>query len=552
MLNSVVRFAAIIVYLVSAPVLAAQTAEWTWVTHAGAVGTNGSMGISADPAGNSYITGYFLGSPNFGATNLDNQGDRDIFVAKLSPSGEWLWAASAGGGDDDEGLSVSHDSAGNAYVTGFFTGTATFGPFSVTSVPATYEDIFVAKLSPTGTWLWVKSAGAAVGDYGNAIHADSAGNIWVAGEFFGQVAFGSTTLTSAGSRDIFVAKLSPSGEWLWAKNAGSTGQDAALGLDIDTAGNSWVTGWFRGTATFGSHTLAVSGSDDVFAAKLDPAGNWLWASRAGGAEEDQAWGISVDPAGNSFVTGFFVGTAAFGAQNLTGPGMADVFVAKLDPEGNWLWANSGGGPSHDFSYGVAANPAGNAFITGYFNSPAAFGGTNLTGMEAELYVAKISDAGDWMWAKSAGGEGWDWARGAAAVSDGSCRVTGTFGLLAAFGPIQVTAVSGDDIFAAKISADGTWTDDHLSPTIGDQAWLSGVFPNPLRCGEIAFAKAFLPSDASGSLALYNLRGQRLFSRELGPGEHQLDLPLSGLTSGVYFLRLTASAGAVTKKIILLD
>ncbi len=340
----------------------------------------------------------------------------------------------------------------------------------------------MAKVSPSGEWLWAVSAGGVDDDEGLSVSYDSAGNVCVAGDFYGQVAFGSTTLTSYGSGDIFVAKLDTAGNWLWVKNAGSTHQDDALALDLDSAGNALVSGWFNGTAAFGTHSLTVSGGDvfDIFTAKLDPAGNWLWAVSAGGTQDDQAWGISVDPAGNSFVTGYFVGTAAFGAHNLTGTGGADVFVAKLDPEGNWLWANQAGGAAHDFSYGVSANPAGNCFITGMFNGPVTFGGTSLNGVEAELFTAKISAAGDWMWAKSAGGEGWDWARGVAAVCDGSCRVTGTFGLVAAFGPLQVTAFSPDDIFVARISSDGTSADDPLSPGIGDQVWLSGVFPNPLR------------------------------------------------------------------------
>lgn len=552
MLNHVIRLAAIIVFLVSVQVLAAQTAEWTWVAHAGASGTNGSYGISADPAGNSYITGYIVGSPNFGANHLVSQGVGDIFVAKLDPAGNWLWAASAGGVAQDEGLSVSHDSAGNEYVSGFFIGTAWFGTLTVNSVPVTYEDIFVAKLSPTGEWLWVKSAGAGVGDYGNAIHADSAGNVWVAGEFFGQVAFGSTSLTSYGSRDIFVARLDSAGNWLWAKNAGSTSQDAALGLDIDSAGNAFLTGFFNSTATFGPHTLISAGSNEIFAAKLDPTGNWLWASRAGGTEEDQGLGISVDPYGNSFVTGFFVGTAAFGAQNLTGPGMADVFVAKLDSAGNWLWANQAGGSAHDFSYGVAANNAGNCFIAGMFNGPVNFGGTSLNGVEAELFAAKISSDGDWMWAKSAGGDGWDWARGVAAVADGSCRVTGTFGLISNFGPIQVTAFGPDDIFVAKISFDGTPADDLLIPVTADRAWLSAVWPNPLHNSASASAKALLPPGESGSLTLYNLRGQRLHARDLGPGEHDFSLPLSGFASGVHFLRLKTPSAELIRRFLLLD
>ncbi len=91
-------------------------------------------------------------------------------------------------------------------------------------------------------------------------------------------------------------------EWDWAVGAGGTGVDEGLSIAIDSQGNQYVTGSFRGTAAFGNHTLTASGdnwTEDIFAAKLDPAGNWLWAVKAGGIDYDEGNGIAVDGAGNA-------------------------------------------------------------------------------------------------------------------------------------------------------------------------------------------------------------------------------------------------------------
>ncbi len=135
------------------------------------------------------------------------------------------------------------------------------------------DDVFAAKLSPSGKFLWAVSAGGSGGDdVGSGIAVDNAGNSYVTGGFEGTATFGSTTLTSKGNADIFVSKLSPSGKFLWAVSAGGSGGDGGSGIAVDGSGNSYITGGFEGTATFASTTLTSKGSNDIFMAKLDSGG----------------------------------------------------------------------------------------------------------------------------------------------------------------------------------------------------------------------------------------------------------------------------------------
>ena len=192
-------------------------------------------------------------------------------IALFAQNEDWFWAKKAGGTSYDNGLSIAIDANENSYVTGYFSGSATFGTTTLTSSSEYYSDIFVAKLDNNSNWLWVKQAGGTNWDYGYGIAVNANGNSYVTGYFYGSAIFGTTTLTSSGDKDIFVAKMDSSGNWLWAKQAGGTSNDIGIGIDVDDNGNSYITGGFIDIATFGTTTLTSSGYYDIFVAKLGEA-----------------------------------------------------------------------------------------------------------------------------------------------------------------------------------------------------------------------------------------------------------------------------------------
>lgn len=135
---------------------------------------------------------------------------------------------------------------------------------------------------------------------------------------------------------FWVFLTAQSEDWLWVIGAGGANSDRGRAIATDIFGNCYVTGNYSGTTTFGSTTLISSGSDDIFVAKLDTYGNWIWAIKAGGPGVDAGYGIATDPYGNCYVTGYFQGTAAFGNISIVSNGSSDIFVTKLDTNGNWL------------------------------------------------------------------------------------------------------------------------------------------------------------------------------------------------------------------------
>ena len=302
--------------------------NWQWAVKAGGSGYDYGWGICLDANGNSYVTGYFRSTATFGGTTLISSGFTDIFVAKIDTNGNWQWAVKAGGSGYDFGLGISIDANCNSYVTGRFESTATFGGTTVSS--SGEHDIFVAKINTNGNWQWAKKAGGSDYDYGLGIMSNVNGDSYVTGYFEGTATFGSSELISSGDKDIFVAKIETNGNWQWAKKAGGSDYDIGYGLDIEANGNSYITGYFEGTATFGGTTITSSGDIDIFVAKIDSNGNWQWTINAGGSSADFGFGISIDVNGNSYITGSFGGIATFGGTTITSSGFTDIFVAKLN------------------------------------------------------------------------------------------------------------------------------------------------------------------------------------------------------------------------------
>lgn len=309
------------------------------------VGTNTwteGKGISIDAAGNIYAFGLFSdGSVTFGSTTLSNTSFifDDLFLVKYDPSGNVLWAKSAGGSSDDYATGLRTDANGNSYVTGYSNSSSmTFGSITFPSTVSGYE-IFVAKYDNAGNVLWAKGDGATASLYKPSIGIDGAGNCYVTGYFNGPSAtFGTTTLTNAGIDDIFLVKYSSAGNMIWAQRAGGIDFDDGYAICTDAQGNSYVTGIYKSTITFGTFnftTFTSAGGPDIFVVKYDSAGTVKWAKTATyGAYPDQGNGISTAN-GNVYVTGhYFSASLTFDAHvinNVDNSGnYSNVFVAKID------------------------------------------------------------------------------------------------------------------------------------------------------------------------------------------------------------------------------
>ena len=351
-----------------------------------------------------------------GEVSLNSAGSLDVYLAKYDSNGALLWVKQAGGISNDHGHSVALDSAGNSYVTGRFLRTATFGESGqsigeVSLNSAGGDDIYLAKYNGNGALLWVKQAGGSADNVGTSVALDSAGNSYITGYSRGTATFGESgqgigevSLNSAGDNDIYLAKYNSNGALLWVKQAGGSANSVGTSVALDSAGNSYVTGYFWGTATFGESgqgigevSLNSAGSSDIYLAKYNSDGALLWVKQAGGNNQALGNSVALDSAGNSYITGYFVGTATFGESgqgigevSLNSAGYFDVYLAKYDSNGALLWVKQAGDNGVSGS-SVAIDSNGNAYLTGFFGGTATFGETSLTstGTNYDAFLAKL-------------------------------------------------------------------------------------------------------------------------------------------------------------------
>lgn len=327
----------------------------------------------------------------------------------------WIWGRSAWGGlGAGEAYGLTTDNAGNIYQCGHFNAdTITFDSitFLVNSGTGNTKDIFLVKYDPSGNVLWAKSLGATGQDGAYSVVCDQSNSVYVVGYFQAPgFIFGNDTLTGAASGKMLLVKYDSAGNELWARCATGSGSSLGYGVTIDNSGNIFITGSFStGSITLGSTTLTNGGQSDAFLVKYDPAGNVLWARKAGSTSFDEGMSMVVDQSGNAYMSGMFTGTVAFGSVTLTSNGLSDLYIAKYDPSGTVLWAISAGGTSYEAAKCIAIDQAGDLYITGWYRSPSVvFPTVTLTNSSTSVsdndaFLAKYDNSGNELWAKSIGG-----------------------------------------------------------------------------------------------------------------------------------------------------
>lgn len=317
----------------------AADGTFQWARRMGGDGTGGfgdiGEALAVDGSGNVYVVGSFGSNADFGPFTPTSG---DGFVTKLDAAGNFQWLKTFTDGDGGGMGDVALDGGGNVYVTRSINPSGTLTNSNIFAV--------VDKLDPTGTSvLWEDkfgNTGSSNINYGRGIKADAAGNVYVTGTFTGSVDFnpgsGTFTLTSPKVKgryiqEGFVLELTTGNSFAWAKEIAAMPNDIAL----DGSGNVYTTG-------ASGNFLQLGSGGPLNATKLSGSGTLLWSKNfANGAQNDagaEAFGVAVDGSGNVYITGYFTGTANFnpnGTFNLTSAGDRDIFVSKLDTNGNFLW-----------------------------------------------------------------------------------------------------------------------------------------------------------------------------------------------------------------------
>ncbi|MCW3117090.1 MAG: hypothetical protein JWM28_1172, partial [Chitinophagaceae bacterium] len=378
-----------------------STGSKLWARNLGAI-TNGS--ISSDKAGNVYFISSFTGTIQIGNIKLTSAGGRDVLALKYSSSGVLLWAKSYGGPERDTGMDISADAAGNIYITGAYAGSAKFGSF--TKSTATYQSAFIARLNSTGDVQWVKGETYSRFPDENKdsqslthhLKTDNLGNVYAFGYSEADtIKFDSHTYLGEGSNRFhaFLVKLSSTGASQWI-----TGffiderQHAIKDMTTDAAGNVFITG----VINFGS-----PGHEQMVLSKFSKNGTWVFDvySNYDGTqyhEESEGNGVVTDASGNVYVLGHFIDQARFGNKTIYGNSLSG-FLVKYNNIGEFQWASKVAGssikdtsPEFVACNNLTIDENNNLYMAGHFQSDLNINQFYLESAgENDVFLAKIKN-----------------------------------------------------------------------------------------------------------------------------------------------------------------
>lgn len=481
----------------------AQVPNFQWAKQMGGTGSGFGQAITTDTNGNIYSTGYFQSTTDFdpgsAVLNLSPSGtfNYDIYVQKLDSNGILLWAKQMGGSGSSYGKAITVDDNGNVYTTGYFSETTDFDPGlgTVNLTAAGGEDIFIQKLDTDGNLMWVKQMGGTDQERAHSICIDRNGDIVTTGSFKGTADFdpGSpiVNLISEGAKDIFVLKLDNNGDFIWANQFGGINSENGESVVTDTNNNIYTTGEFSSLMDFdpGAATvnLTPAGFNDIFIQKLDPNGDFIWVKQIGGTSYDVGFANTIDRNGNIYTTGQFRNTVDFdpgsGVNNLTSLGIEDIFIQKLDANGNLLWVRQIGGISNDYGYSIITDANGNVYTTGVFRDVVDFdsgpGNTNnISNGGFDFFIQKLDSSGNFLWVHQIGAINFDYAESIAIDSSGNIYTTGNFQGTVDFDPeagvTNLTGVSNKDIFILKLGLCVSTSSTDTITACDSFTWMDGI------------------------------------------------------------------------------
>jgi len=422
-----------------------------WVKQFGGPLGNEASALAVGPDDGVAITGRFYGALDFGGGPLVSAGLWDGYLARFDGDGGHLWSRRFGSPGQEYGRAVAFDATGGVVLTANIEGSASLGGDTLTSVGG--QDLAVARYDAGGDHQWSTIYEGPEHQIGLSCAVDSHDDVILGGVFAANFELGAETLVSQGAYDNYLAKLDGDGAYLWAEGFGNADHQYAGHTVVDGDDNLLQAGYFAGQLDYGGGPMLAAGANDVFVAKLDGDGEYVWNQRFGDGGDQRIEALAVDAAGRVLVGGRFDGVLDLGGDPLMHDGNFDAFVAVFDGDGAHVWSRRLGGPGSARVDAITADPAGNVIVGGVFNQTIDLGGGPVAaGPDTTAFLAKYDPAGNHLHSVILAGDGGDqWIYAAAADSAGHVVVLGTFTESIAIAGEALISAGGNDIFLAKLA-----------------------------------------------------------------------------------------------------
>lgn len=417
--------------------------NYLWNVHAGGSSNDWAMAVATDATGAIYAGGIFQGPFTLGGTPLE-YGNTDVFLTRMSPAGDVVWARDIGGGAVDYLQDVVVDPQGDVVFTGWFGGSTNIGG---TALSGTGWEAYVAKYTAAGDPIWARSYPGSGNNEGVALAAAPTGDLYLAGAFQQTWSLAGASLAAVGD-DGFLAKLDPDGTPVWALKLGGPSGDRARGVAVDPDGNVAVAGTVGSLVDFDPGPGTAQGGPGLYVAKYTADGQYLWHWVANG----QAQALAADPAGPFYVAGTITGSANLGGgTHAFAGGSTDGVLVKLSANGAYMWSAHLGSAGADAIRDVALDPLGGIVVTGDYGgattwrgAPLAFAGKDGFANQEDAFVSRLSPTGQLAWVSRFGGPGQEWGHGVASSPSGRIAWAGHFG---------ATVVINDDTLESQGAGD---------------------------------------------------------------------------------------------------
>jgi hypothetical protein len=529
-----------ILFLTCTTTLFSQSWPWATVPTGTLFAGDEASAVSMDPAENLYFSGLLTGTLICGTNTLVNTGTCSMLVIKMDPFGNVLWGKSSTDLGSYAFNSIATDNSGNSLVAGSFSSpTVSIGSVTL-NLSGTCSNVILAKFDTNGNLLWAQSSNGNACDTANAVSVDATGNYYVTGSYSSSnFSLGTYTITNATSTEmVFVAKIDPSGNIMWLRNGVSSFSGKSWGNSIaaDAAGNCMITGDYSGTLTLGTYTLVASaGTQNVFYAKYDTNGNVIWANTSGGSSKDNGTSVCTDVSGNYYLTGNYKSPVlSLGTFTLGNSGLYSMFVAKLDGNGNVLWAqNSTGGGENGLS--ISSSPSA-VYVTGAFYSTSFSFNTYTivfppTAMWDPSFIMKLDPNGNVLCADALTSGGDDKLGIVAGASGNYAYVAGDFRdplpfIVGTYSLTYTGPPNSESIFAAKFQCSSVGIQNFINSPYNFSLY-------PIPSNGTFYLNAETETE-SGQIIIFNLLGEKVFEQKLSGN---LNTIATNLPDGIYTYKI---------------